>query len=120
MNSASMETSESPVSSPSCPLCRPESRTGLRFHKDGHRIWRYQVCWLLFVHSQPSRDELLGIYGGGETMGYLLQHGAAVTGIDISESFYAIYHKRFPHCEVVYGSILQPDLLRKLDTTAVA
>lgn len=46
----------------SCPICGYDGNVSSRFLKNGYNIYRCDDCNLMFVHPQPSRDELLRIY----------------------------------------------------------
>lgn len=45
-----------------CPICQYTSRVSFRFLKNGYNIYRCYDCNLMFVHPQPSLDEVLMIY----------------------------------------------------------
>lgn len=51
-----------------------------------------------------------GMCGGGETTGGLLQRGAHVTGLDLSERQLAAYRRKWPQCRTVCASILESRL----------
>jgi len=48
--------------------------------------------------------------GSGETTGYLLEKGAHVTGVDISQEEMDQFQKRFPSCSAICASILSTSL----------
>jgi len=48
--------------------------------------------------------------GGGFTTRALLQRGALVTGLDISEACIEAFNRRWPQCESLRGSITQSEL----------
>lgn len=48
--------------------------------------------------------------GSGETTGYLLEKGALVTGVDISQKELDLFQKRFPNCNTKCTSILSTDM----------
>ncbi len=48
--------------------------------------------------------------GAGETTAYLLEKGALVTGVDISQEQMDLFHKRFPNCETRCTSMLSTGL----------
>jgi SAM-dependent methyltransferase len=48
--------------------------------------------------------------GGGETTAYLLERGARVTGLDISQEQMDLFHTRFPGCETKCTSMLSTGL----------
>lgn len=45
-----------------CPLCGYNGNVSFRILKNGYHIYRCDDCNLMFVHPQPSPDELLRIY----------------------------------------------------------
>lgn len=45
-----------------CPICGYNGNVSFRFLKNGYNLYRCDACNLLFVHPQPSSDELLKIY----------------------------------------------------------
>ncbi len=45
-----------------CPFCWPNPATSVRFEKGGYSIRQCHGCELLFVHPQPTRQELMEIY----------------------------------------------------------
>lgn len=45
-----------------CPICGYERNVSFRFLKNDYKIYRCDACNLMFVHPQPSPDELLRIY----------------------------------------------------------
>jgi SAM-dependent methyltransferase len=45
--------------------------------------------------------------GGGENTAYLLQRGAKVEGIDISDEQCRVFAERYPDCKVTQGSMLE-------------
>ena len=51
------------VHPPYCPLCTPKSRCSVRFTKHGYTIYRCGECNLLFVHPQPSPEDIIALYG---------------------------------------------------------
>ena len=59
MSEESIEISQYSVH---CPICGYERNVSSRFLKNGYNIYRCDDCNLLFVHPQPSPDELLRIY----------------------------------------------------------
>jgi SAM-dependent methyltransferase len=73
-----------------------------------YRYALYDLC--LRDRKLQGKRALDAMCGGGEGTGYLLRRGAIVTGIDISEKCCAIYRERFPECDVVCGSFLDPIL----------
>jgi SAM-dependent methyltransferase len=57
--------------------------------------------------SIEGKDVLDGLCGGGETTEYLLDAGARVTGLDISDNVIEIYKKDWPGCGTRRASILE-------------
>jgi SAM-dependent methyltransferase len=48
--------------------------------------------------------------GSGHSTGYLLERGASVTGLDVSGEAIGLFAAKWPQCNAVVGSILEPDL----------
>jgi len=57
-----------------------------------------------------GRRVMEAMCGGGFTTRALLQRGAVVTGLDISPACIAAFHRRWPQCESICGSITQSGL----------
>jgi SAM-dependent methyltransferase len=60
--------------------------------------------------SLEGCEVLEAMCGSGETTEYLLQRGACVTGLDISEKEITHFRERFPNCTARCGSILSTGL----------
>ena len=72
-------------------------------HALAYRYGVYDLC--LGDIDLSGMRALDAMCGGGEATGYLLQRGASVTGLDISDECCRIYGERFPGCHVVCKSI---------------
>jgi len=57
-----------------------------------------------------GRNVLDGMCGSGATSGYVLAHGGAVTGIDISPEVLNLYRNSYPSATAVEGSFLDSGL----------
>jgi SAM-dependent methyltransferase len=58
-----------------------------------------------------GKSVLEAMCGGGQTAGYLLEKGAAVTGLDISPQQASNFKRRHPKASVLCGSILDSGIL---------
>src|SRR6187399_2642295 len=82
----------------------------------------YGDVWSQRYRRQFMNDPMLGnidlagantieaMAGGGETTAYLLEKGARVTGVDISQEQIDLFHRRFPNCEIRCTSMLSTGL----------
>jgi SAM-dependent methyltransferase len=82
----------------------------------------YGDAWSQRYRRQFMNDPMLGnvqlsgantieaMSGAGETTAYLLEKGAQVTGIDISQEQMDLFHSRFPMCETRCISMLSTGL----------
>lgn len=82
----------------------------------------YGDTWSQRYRRQFMNDPMLGsislsgantieaMAGGGETTAYLLEKGARVTGVDISQEQMDLFHNRFPNCEARCASMLSTGL----------
>ena len=82
----------------------------------------YGDSWSQRYRRQFMNDPMLGnidlagantieaMAGGGETTAYLLEKGARVTGVDISQEQIDLFHRRFPSCEIRCTSMLSTGL----------
>jgi SAM-dependent methyltransferase len=57
-----------------------------------------------------GRDVLEAMCGSGHSTGLLLERGARVTGLDVSEQVLELYRRKWPGCETVAASIMDPPL----------
>jgi SAM-dependent methyltransferase len=57
-----------------------------------------------------GRTVLEAMCGSGHSTGYLLDLGARVTGLDVSEQAIDLFSRRWPQCDAVVASILEPPL----------
>jgi SAM-dependent methyltransferase len=66
-----------------------------------------------------AREVLEAMCGGGHVTGTLLERGARVTGLDISEAAIRSFRRRWPDCRAVCTSILDSGLPRESFDAAV-
>ena len=57
-----------------------------------------------------DRAVLEAMCGSGHSTGYLLERGARVTGLDVSEQAIALFRRKWPQCDALVGDLLQHDL----------
>jgi ubiquinone/menaquinone biosynthesis C-methylase UbiE len=55
-----------------------------------------------------GRDVLEATCGSGHSTGLLLERGARVTGLDVSDQVLDLFHEKWPSCDAVAASILEP------------
>lgn len=82
-----------------------------RYHTNPYAVkYRYTCYGRMFQGIDFKGLKVLdAMCGGGDVTEYLLQKGASVTGLDISESFCKIYKARFKDCNIVCSSILRTE-----------
>jgi 2-polyprenyl-3-methyl-5-hydroxy-6-metoxy-1,4-benzoquinol methylase len=57
-----------------------------------------------------GRAVLEAMCGSGHSTGLLLERGANVTGLDVSEQAIELFRAKWPHCQAVVESIFEPNL----------
>ncbi len=57
-----------------------------------------------------GKNVLEAMCGSGPTTAYLLEHGARVTGLDVSDSAIDSFRSRWPQCETLRASIFESTL----------
>lgn len=57
-----------------------------------------------------GKEVLEAMCGSGPTTGYLLERGAVVTGLDVSDSAVASFEERWPQCKGIRASIFESEL----------
>lgn len=76
--------------------------------------YRRRFIYDTMLHSVDLKgaNVLEAMCGSGQATGYLLERGAQVTGLDISETAMAAFASRWPMCDAICASILIADHLR--------